>query len=537
MSFPIIARSLVRATALLGALAAGAIAPLPAQTAPRTAAILILKGDDTLVVERIRRTETTVTATVAVINQPQMDLEYALGPAHSIPRTGFAVRGVNAPVDAAPLQSGTVTFVGDSAVLELRGGGASRGLRLGTRAGALPVVNNDFVVLEQAVRMARAKGVRSLTVPLFSLSGGVTLDGVLELVGSDSAHFKLGPNVTEVSLDAAGNVTGGLLPAQGMRIVVVVGAAANAVSLGRPDYSAPAGAPYSAEEVTIRTPAGHVLTGTLTRPTGATDRVPAVVTITGSGAQDRDEYIAVAGGWRIFRQIADTLGRRGIAVLRLDDRGVGGSGGDVNGTSADFADDIRAGVAYLRSRPEIDPARIGLVGHSEGGMIAPMVARTDAQLAAVVLMAGPAYTGRQIIDYQIRNGVMGDSAIRAAAKDSAIAANKAVFDSTSAGRPWMRFFLDYDPIPTARAIKQPVLILQGATDQQVRAEEATLLERALTAGGNRRVTVRILPDRNHLFLRDPIGHPSGYAKLIDPKVDREVLGALADWLATTLRAR
>lgn len=535
MSFPMIARSLVRATAFLGALGAGSTTPLPAQTAPRSAAILILRGNDTLVVERVRRTATTVTATVAVINQPQMDLEYTLGPVHSIPRTAFAVRGVNAPVDAAPLQSGTVTFVGDSAILEMRGGGASRGLRLGTRFGALPVVNNDFVVLEQAVRRAKGLGVRTLTVPLFTLSGGATIDGVLDLVGSDSAHFKLGNNVTEVSLDADGNVTGGVLPAQGMRIVVVVGAAANAVSLGRPDYSAPAGAPYSAEEVTVRTPAGHVLTGTLTRPTGTTAPVPAVVTITGSGAQDRDEYIAVAGGWRIFRQVADTLGRRGIAVLRLDDRGVGGSGGDVNGTSADFADDIRAGIAFLRSRPDIDPARIGLVGHSEGGLIAPMVARTDARLAAVVLMAGPAYTGRRIIDYQIRNGVMGDSSVRTAAKDSAVAANKAMFDSTSAKLAWMKYFLDYDPIPTARAVKQPVLILQGATDQQVRAEEASLLERALAAGGNRRVTVNVMPGRNHLFLRDPVGHPSGYARLTDPKVDGEVLGALADWLALTLR--
>ena len=101
----------------------------------------------------------------------------------------------------------------------------------------------------------------------------------------------------------------------------------------------------------------------------------------------------------------------------------------------------------------------------------------------------------------------------------------------------MRFFLDYDPIPTAKAVKQPILIVQGATDQQVRAEEATLLERAFASGGNRRVTVKVLPERNHLFLRDASGHPSGYAKLTQNKVDGEVLGTVADWLATTLRAR
>ena len=104
------------------------------------------------------------------------------------------------------------------------------------------------------------------------------------------------------------------------------------------------------------------------------------MTITGSGSEDRDEAVRRASGYRPFREIADTLGRRGIAVLRLDDRGVGGSDiGPPTATTADFADDIRAGVAYLRARPEIDTMRIGLVGHSEGGDIAPMVAATDPQ--------------------------------------------------------------------------------------------------------------------------------------------------------------
>jgi len=383
------------------------------------------------------------------------------------------------------------------------------------------------------VRIARARGVRSLTLPLFALAGAVTIDGTLELIGADSARLRIGPSVTEAALDAAGNIVGGQLPGQGIRLVVVTGAEAARVPYGRPDYSAPAGAPYTAEEVAVRTPAGHTLAGTLTRPAGA-GRVPAVVTITGSGTQDRDEYIPFAGGVRIFRQVADTLGRRGIAVLRLDDRGAGGSGGDINGTSADFADDIRAAVAYLRVRPDIDPARIALVGHSEGGMIAPMVAASDSRLAAIVLMAGPASSGRAIIDFQTENLVRGDSAIPAAAKDSALRVVRAQFDSTSARAPWMRYFLAYDPLPTARRVRQPVLLLQGATDQQVRPEESRRLEATLRAAGNTRVTLRIFPDRNHLFLRDPIGFPGGYARLTDPKVDGEVLGALADWLSATL---
>lgn len=524
--------AVLTAIPLAALLLAGA---LPAQEPTRTAAYLILRGNDTIAVERVRRSDNAVSAVVASPNQPSVELVFTLGPDHAITATSFVVRGANASADAAPLQTGTITIIADSAHLEMRGGGSSRSMRLGTKAGAMPITNNDFVIVEQMVRMARARGAKSLTLPLFSMAGGATVEGTLEFSSPDSARFKVATSVIDVTLDAAGNVTGGVIPVAGLRLVVVEGAAANAITLGRADYSAPISAPYTAEEVSVRTPAGHLLTGTLTRPSNVSGRVPAVVTITGSGAQDRDEYLPFAGGVRLFRQIADTLGRRGIAVLRLDDRGVGGSGGDVNGTSADFADDIRAGIAYLRSRADIDPARIALVGHSEGGVIAPMVARTDEKLAAIVLMAGPAYTGRQIIDYQLRNLVIGDTAIRAAAKDSAAKASLAAFDSTAGKAPWMRFFLTYDPLPTARAVKQPVLILQGATDQQVRPEEATMIARVMEVGGNRRVRSRLFADRNHLFLRDPIGFPGGYDKLTDPRVDGEVLGTLADWLATTLR--
>ena len=510
-------------------------AQAPTTPGPRSSAVLILRGNDTLVVERIQRTDRRVEAHIAVMGQPQIALSYTLAADQMIPTTTLVVRGANAPDDAAPMQTASLELVGDSAFLLIIAGGNTRNLRLATRPGALPVMNNDFVVLEQAVRIARAQRVTSLTLPLFALSGAQTIDGTLELVGRDSARFSIAGNVTEVSLDAAGNVTGGQLPAQGMRIVVLEGAAAASVSLGKPDYSAPAGAPYSAEEVTVRTPAGHLLTGTLTKPTGVAGRLPAVVTITGSGLQDRDEYIGVAGGYRLFRQVADTLSRRGIAVLRLDDRGVGGSGGDVNGTSADFADDIRAGIAFLRARADIDPARIALVGHSEGGLIAPMIAASDARLAGIVLMAGPAYNGRQILDYQIENGVRGTPSIVESKRDSAITAARAQFDSTAARTPWMQFFITYEPLPTVKKVKQPVLILQGATDQQIRAEEAPMLEKALRDAGNARVTTHIFPDRNHLFLRDADGHPNGYARLTDPKVDSEVLGTLADWFVSTLR--
>jgi len=150
----------------------------------------------------------------------------------------------------------------------------------------------------------------------------------------------------------------------------------------KPDCSAPAGATYTAEEVTIQTPAGHTLAGTLTLPIGASraHRVGAIVTVTGSGPQDRDESIGLEG-YRPFQQIADSLGRIGIAVLRMDDRGSGGSTGTFKGaTSADFAEDVRAGLAWLRTRPEIRANRLGVLGHSEGAVIAPMVAMKEPAL-------------------------------------------------------------------------------------------------------------------------------------------------------------
>ena len=243
---------------------------------------------------------------------------------------------------------------------------------------------------------------------------------------------------------------------------------------------------------------GHVLTGTLTVPSAGTGPWPAVVTITGSGQEDRDEAIPIVPGYRIFRQLADTLGRRGVAVLRLDDRGVNGSGGDVAGaTTADFANDIRAGVAYLRTRREIDGNRIALVGHSEGGVIGPMVAATDPLLKGLVLLAGTAYPGQKIIDFQLRNGVMGSADILPAARDSAVAKARADFAKTTAQGAWMKYFLSYDPLPTLRKVKTPVFIVQGGTDQQVTPEQAPLIEKALREGGNRDVTVRLFANRNH----------------------------------------
>jgi dipeptidyl aminopeptidase/acylaminoacyl peptidase len=308
------------------------------------------------------------------------------------------------------------------------------------------------------------------------------------------------------------------------------------------DYSAPAGAPYTAEDVVVKTPSGLKLTGTLTvprnRPGGG---APAVVTITGSGPEDRDENSALIPNYRPFRDVADTLGRRGIAVLRLDDRGVNGSdGGTATATSEDFANDIRAGVAYLRTRPEIDRKRIGLVGHSEGGIIAPMIAATDTAIRAIVLMAGTASTGREIVMEQNRYVIDSVGHVTGVQRDSLMARVSRAVDSAAKVPGWQGFFLNYDPKPTAARVRARVLILQGETDRQVPSVEAERLGAAFRKGVSPSVTVRMFPATNHLFVEDSSGafaDASGrlrYPTLPSLRVRKDVLGAIADWLAKNL---
>jgi dipeptidyl aminopeptidase/acylaminoacyl peptidase len=204
-------------------------------------------------------------------------------------------------------------------------------------------------------------------------------------------------------------------------------------------------------------------------------------------------------------------------------------------TSADFADDIRAGLAYLRTRHDIDGDRLGLVGHSEGGMIAPMVAATDPKLRAIVLLAGPAHTGRAILKFQQEYAADSMLHLTGAKRDSAVRDMARKTDSLAAEEPWVHFFLDYDPIATAKRVKQPVLILQGATDKQITPEQAAELAVAFRAGGDNDVTMKAFPSTDHLFLPDPVGNPSGYAALPSKNVRVEVLGTIADWLAARLR--
>jgi alpha/beta superfamily hydrolase len=265
--------------------------------------------------------------------------------------------------------------------------------------------------------------------------------------------------------------------------------------------------------------------------------VAAIVTISGTGPQDRDEMHPSLPSYRPFRQIADSAGRRGIAVLRMDDRGVGRSGGTFKGTTDEgFRDDIRSGLTFLRTRPEIDRTRLGVLGHSEGALIGPMVAVQDPALRVVVLLAGGSHSMRDVLNYQLTNGITHNAKLTATQKDSALARVPSRIDSIAASDPWWTFLLSHDFTSEQRQLKAPaVLILTGANDQQATPDQLPEIAANVRSSGNPDVTARIIPGVDHLFVRDSDGFPGGYGKLPTPLlVESSVVGTVVDWLVQKL---
>jgi dienelactone hydrolase len=487
-------------------------------------AFLLLRGGDTVVIENVTRSTTELRSSLETRALGKSDLIAALTPDLLVSRISV---DVFPPGTQQPAASATLVFANDSVTAEIPDQGQRT---VATQRGAEPWVNPSFALAELIIQRARKLGGDPATVPLFLVQGGNTIPATVRKIGADSASLTIAGVELRVHTDASGRILGARIPSQGSTIVRVASAQAG-MHYSKADYSAPANAPYTAEEVRVTAPGGYTLAGTLTMPKAAAGPVPAVVTITGSGLEDRDEALPIAPGYRPFRQIADTLGRRGIAVLRLDDRGFGESTGNAaTATSADFADDIRAALEYLRTRKDIDPRRLFLVGHSEGGVIAPMIAATDPSLRGIVLMAGSARKGIDVVRGQVRYLASLDTSLTPARRDSVVTAQYAALDSSVAHQPWMRFFATYDPITTAKRVRVPVLVLQGANDKQVTPDQARMLGDAFRAGGNTDVTVHVFPDVDHLFLRDPSGNPMGYAKLPSKNIPPDVLGTIADWI-------
>ncbi|WP_300759351.1 alpha/beta fold hydrolase [Janthinobacterium sp.] len=317
--------------------------------------------------------------------------------------------------------------------------------------------------------------------------------------------------------------------------------------------------PYDSREVRFAS-AGATLAGSLTLPKGA-GPWPAVVLVHGSGPNTRDQDVF---GHKVLLVLADYLTRQGIAVLRYDKRGVGESRGDyASATTLDFADDAQAAVAFLRTRPEIETRRIGMVGHSEGGLIAPMVAARDPQVGFVVMMAGPGVRGELLMVEQMALSAeaAGIAADRVAGQrklyQALFAAIVAEPDAEQARRkatvmlqraeddgvmphgvaapmvkqftnPWFRTFFTLEPGPALRAMDQPVLVLNGELDRQVPPKlDLDAIRTALVS--NPRAVIRELPKLNHLFQTATTGAAVEYAQ-IEETLAPSALAVIGDWI-------
>ncbi|MCW1401520.1 alpha/beta fold hydrolase [Novosphingobium sp. MW5] len=375
------------------------------------------------------------------------------------------------------------------------------------------------------------------------------------------------------TLSDDGQSLAGTLAQQGqadMPITFRKAAAAQPAAAKRPQLPI-APFPYRSEEVTFANPAapGVTLAGTLTLPQGK-GPFPAAILITGSGAQDRDETLA---GHKPFAVIADHLTRNGFAVLRYDDRGTAKSTGDFSkATSADFATDANAAFAALAARTDISSSKIGFIGHSEGGMVAPIAMASNPKVAYAVLLAGPGtrldrlmlsqqrligtQMGRSEADLDKAEPFMAQIfAAVAKAKDDAETETAVAAILTPEARaavgmpadapasmltarlasPWFRYFLNYDPVPNLARIKVPVLAINGSLDRQVPAAENLPAIRKATAA-NKDVTIVELPGLNHLFQTAKTGGLGEY-QAIEETFAPAALDLMAAWLQKRFATR
>ncbi|MDR6803154.1 pimeloyl-ACP methyl ester carboxylesterase [Dyadobacter sp. BE34] len=334
--------------------------------------------------------------------------------------------------------------------------------------------------------------------------------------------------------------------------------------------------PYYSEDIVFtNSKTGNLLAGTLTVP-GKAGVYPATVLITGSGPQNRDEE--VSGGHKPFLVLADHLTKQGIAVLRFDDRGVGKSTGDfAKASSMDFADDVESAVEYLKTRKEIDITKIGLIGHSEGGTIASMVAARSKDVDFITLLAAPGIRGDSIILIQIgliakALGLSQAEISRAKAisreayhivqnsvndkernaKLSTLAENafqdypkklmpanitKEQFVSQQVAAvttPWWIFFLKYDPVSSLAKVTCPVLALNGNKDVQVTPKENLTAIAGALKNVNNLVITKELPGLNHFFQECKECTPQEYAKL-KQTFSPAALDEISTWILKTTR--
>lgn len=334
--------------------------------------------------------------------------------------------------------------------------------------------------------------------------------------------------------------------------------------------------PYTIQNVSIKNPSADLtLAATLTVPKQG-DRFPCAILISGSGAQDRDESLM---GHKPFWVIADYLSRQGIAVLRFDDRGTNQSTGDHSkATSADFATDVSAIVDFLKTQPKIDATKIGLCGHSEGGLIAPIVAVQRDDIAFIVMMAGPGVNGEKILKNQLKL-ILKATGAKENEIEFAAALQSQMLDLVKQGKikeslldeqaeqlvekmieqfpsrkdeqeqiltqakiglktlstPWMKYFLKYEPSTNLTQVKCPVLAINGTKDTQVDPKlNFPAIEKAFQQGGKKNYRIQLLDNLNHLFQNCKTGALDEYQS-IEETFSPEALKLIAEWINQTVQ--
>jgi len=418
----------------------------------------------------------------------------------------------------------------------------------------LSVIGNDSLV---ATLDSPDQGAKNIKLGLVTLTGEVIKISAPAILGEYNGTIK-NDTIIEGTWKQAGNTMS--LNLAKLKVPFTV----NRIQEPKPPF------PYTSEEVTfINDKFNNKLSGTLTIPSGK-GPFKTVILISGSGPQNRNEELF---GHKPFLVIADYLSRNGIAVLRYDDRGVGRSQWNYSSaTSADLATDAEAAFNFLKNYPQSNNKEIGLIGHSEGGLIAPIVAASNPEIGFIVSLAGPGVTGQQIIIRQSQeiSRLSGEkeSAIREtteinkklyavlrkekdnekaeikilalyrdyvekkklSGEDTEKAVNQLKMSFGTKQYTWFRYFITTDPATFWRNVECPVLALNGEKDLQVAADEnLPAIEKSLKSGGNKKVKILKLPGLNHLFQHCKTGLPSEYGS-IEETFSPEALKIISDWI-------